>query len=374
MSKTLDLTLPVMLHFDAEIPTFLAAKERLEKLGAKYGVLTHVGAFLPYMPGHSRKPANFDKQLVNQQKYRLPIWLVETGIDSQNSLAYVPGNPTFRPDIKSEYESVLEQVARLRDLDPKPVANVVVGPHIATQVTNDLKEGDYSRMGLYSPADFARLRTQLFEQSKTRFGELITKSRSLGLRMAIENAPPVTFADYGFWSGGSRQAKLELRYHGFNSLDDIVEISEASQIIDLTHLAGAIDTPKAFTKNGASHDTLFTVMGVSNWDEFSQRVGSYEDHLANAVAIHLSGVEGIGVRLAKDTPEAKRWGGSGTLPNLLTPSQYASFIEFSMLREIPVAIEEDFITPEKPAAQLDYKEADAFLEPILKEVQFRRGN
>ncbi len=373
MSKTLQLTLPVMLHFDSEIPLFLATKERLEALGDKYGVPTHVGAFLPYMPGHSRKPASFDKQYANQQKHGLPIRLVETGIDSQNSLAYVPGNPTFRPDVRSEYESTLEQVARLRDLDPNPVDNLVVAPHIAAQVTDELKEGDFSRMGLYSPADFAKLRSQLFDQTQSRFGQLSDQARTLGLRLAIENAPPVTFADYGFWSGGSRQSKLELRYHGFNGLGDIVYISRGNQVIDLTHLAGAIDTPKAFTRNGTPTDTLFTVMGVSSWDEFSQRVGNYEDHLANAVGIHLSGVEGIGVRLGKDTPEARMWGGAGTLPNLLTLDQYASFVEFSIERGIPVAIEEDFITNDKPAAQLDYKEADEFLEPVLKRLQSRRA-
>lgn len=51
-----------------------------------------------------------------------------------------------------------------------------------------------------------------------------------------------------------------------------------------------------------------------------------EDHLANAVALHLSGVEGIGVRLSKDTPEARMWGGAGTLRNLLSLASKEEFL------------------------------------------------
>ncbi len=370
MSKTLDLTLPVMLHSDKEIPTFLEAKHRLEQLGQKYRVPVRVGAFLPYMPGHSRKQENFERQITNQEKYRLPIWLVETGIEGTNSLVYVPENKSiYDPNKPADHERILEQVAKLRDLDPNPRQNLVVGPHIAAQVAKleDIKPGT---IAVYTPEQFRSQQKDLYEMAKLRFAKLENDARRLGLTFAVEIAPPATHADYGFWTAkdsGSRNS-TSTRYHAFNDLERILDISQNKIVVDTTHLAGALNLQEAFNRNSEDPQILFDVTGSSSWGEFNQRMGNFSDYLHYAVALHMSGVEGIGVRLTKGTEAARKWGGGGELPNLLSTEDYIGLINLATNKSIPIAIEEDFITPEKPLDRLDFREADAFLEPILNKM------
>ena len=98
MSNPLKIALPVMLHVDKEIAAFKEAQERLRVIGDEHGVPIEVGAFLLYLSGRSRTSEAFAKQLENQTKHRLPIRLVETGVQQANSLAYNSHDPTFKPE------------------------------------------------------------------------------------------------------------------------------------------------------------------------------------------------------------------------------------------------------------------------------------
>lgn len=367
MSKPLRLTLPVMLHSDTEIPIFQAAGERLEALGAQYGIPVKVGAFLPYMPGHARKPKNFVNQIRNQQRYGLPIWLAETGIEGTNSLVYTPGNPIYNPEAPADHERILEQVAKLRALDPEPRAKVVVGPHIAAQfaLPQDIKPGS---VAVYVPEQFAQERDALYGAAKVRFAKLSKAAGDLGLTLATEIAPLATFEDHNFWDDGGRKVTA-MRYHAFNTLESLLDISEGRIVLDTTHLAGTLDAPDSFTRNNEDPTRLFLAAGVSNWDEFRAKTGSFENYLSHAHALHISGAEGIGVRLKEETG-ARKWGGAGLLPSLISNIQYAKMLNHAMANDMVVAVEEDFIDePLKPKEKLDYVEADAFLEPIFKEMQ-----
>src|SRR3989338_3194458 len=133
-NEKLEIVLPVMLHSDTEPEIFLQAKDRLEKLGRDYNVPIEVGAFLLYLPSHSRTPENFEKQVKNQERYRLPIRLVETGVQRNNALAYVLGDTTFNPEVPSDLERTIEQSARLRDLDENPVENLIVAPQVGVLI------------------------------------------------------------------------------------------------------------------------------------------------------------------------------------------------------------------------------------------------
>ncbi|MEK6894836.1 MAG: hypothetical protein AABX10_05235 [Nanoarchaeota archaeon] len=371
MPKTLRITLPVMLHSDAEVPVFLAAKKRLEGLGQQYGVPIQVGAFLPYMSGHARKPTNFVNQVRNQDKYRLPIWLAETGIEGPNSLVYVPENTIYNPVQPADHERILEQVAKLRALDPEPIGKLVVGPHIAAQFarSQDIKPGS---VAVYTLEQFAEQRDALYGMAKERFAKLSKSAGDLGLTLATEIAPLATYEDHGFWEGsasdGERRRVTAMRYHAFNDLASLLDISEGRIVLDTTHLAGTLDASNSFTRNREDTTNLFLTAGVSSWDEFRSKTKSFADYLPHAHALHISGAEGIGVRLNRETG-AEKWGGAGMLPSLITNRQYADLLHHAIAKDLPVAVEEDFITPEKPKERLDFIEADEFLKPIFAQMQ-----
>ena len=53
------------------------------------------------------------------------------GVQMHNSLSYAPGDPTFNPEVPSDIESVIDQVGRLRDLDPTASNDgLVVAPQV----------------------------------------------------------------------------------------------------------------------------------------------------------------------------------------------------------------------------------------------------
>lgn len=360
MNQTLQLNLPVMLHSNTEPIIFLNAKNRLEKLGEKYGIPLEVKAFLPFMPNSSRKLENFKKQIIHQKKYSLPIGLVETGIWDNNSLAYNQKDPSYNSSLSSDLEDTLEQIAKLRDLDPNPKKDLVVAPHVGVLVV-PIKKGDFSRPCFYSPEDFLELKSQLYRASKDRFLQLQDISKKLGLRLAIENGYPLSFTNNSYWDNRQRDS-TGIGYQVFNDFRSLVDISRGNLVLDLSHLVAARDLPNQFARQKElKPDTLFLTTGVSSWNDFLKYMGKVKDYLQYARAIHISQVEGVGIRLLKDSPEAMIWGGGGTLPPLISPKQHASILKEAIKRKLAVNIEEDFaFNP------LTYNEADRFLEPILK--------
>lgn len=309
MAKILELALPVMLHSDSEVPVFLGAKERLENMGRRYGVLIEVGAFLPYMPNSSRRQEAFDKQAVNQAKYKLPIMLVETGIQRHNGLTYVSSDPTYNPSTPSDIDKVIDQVGLLRDLDQNPRQDLVVAPHVGALVIPSMQQGDFSKPGFYSVADFLRLRNQLYDAAKKRFAELQSRTKNKGLVLALENAYPACFESFDFYQGGS--SRFALDYQVFNDIESLRGISGDNLVLDLAHLVAVRDLPNQFARQTAiSPGVLFETVGVSSWEDFLGRIGEIKDYLPHSRALHLSQTEGIGVRM-KDASieEAGVWGG-----------------------------------------------------------------
>lgn len=357
MEPKLKITLPVMLHSESEIQAFLSAKTRLESLGESRGFPLEVGAFLPFMRQSSRTPENFAKQIENQAKHRLPIWLVEPGIQHTNSISYVPGDPTYDSEIPSELEATIIQTAKLRDLDPSAQPSLVVGPHIGIRVLPSLDPGNFSQPAVYSMADFIANRDTLYQRSKERFANLRELSRSQGLNLLLENSYSAIVEDREFWHGRASK-EYDLSHQPFNDLGSLMDISPDGLVLDVAHFAAMKNMPAQYESNRDIVDphALFSIMEISSWEEYPDKIKNLGQHLANARALHLSEVSGIGVRLVRGSEEERRWGG----PNLMEPSEHRDILINAQARNLPVGIEEDYrLDP------LTYDEADAFLSPVL---------
>lgn len=355
-----------MINSEQEIQTFLQAKKRLESLGAKYNVPLEVGAFLPFMPGFSRKPAAFKAQIENQKRYELPIWLVETGIQRQNNLAYAEGiDPTYNSQVQSDLDDVVDQVARLRDLDSNALEDLVVAPHVGILAV-DMSKGDFSKPGFLSVHDFAERRDRLLKQAEIRFGQLRERGKSLGLNVCLENAYLASFQDSNFWQKHSDRSegekKFSMHYEVLNDLHSLTEISQGNLVFDIAHFAVMQNIPDLFEENGdvISPDDLFSTMAISSWNEYRNRVGKIEYYLNQSHAIHISQVEGIGVRLPSGSDEARRWGGSGERRPLISNETFCEVLRFGYSHDLPIGLEPDYKFP------ISYIEADELLEPIIK--------
>ncbi|MDP4039126.1 MAG: hypothetical protein Q8P57_00920 [Candidatus Pacearchaeota archaeon] len=370
MKQKLQITLPVMMHFDAEIQTFLEAKSRLESIGDGVGVPLEVGAFLPFMPAHSRKPESFEKQLRNQEIHKLPIRLVETGIYHTNALSYVPGNPTYDAEKPSDLERVVIQGAKMRDLDSTAPKALVVAPHVGIFVIGSLAEGDFSHPSIYSVADFVKLRERLLQDSKQEFDRLEGVASGLGLQLAVESSHLACMQDdLRYWEKGTH-GYTPLRQIDYQVLNDIVSlkhISSGNLVLDANHLAVNQNVPRRFKDNGYDPSHLFSTMNISSWEEYGEKTGEVADYLPLSHAIHISPVDGIGVRL-EGTEEGKLWG-DGTGPDTTSRESYKLLLDEAHRRNLPVALE-----PEFGLKPLTYREADEFLEPVLRAYVKDREN
>jgi len=365
MEKPLQIVLPVMLHFEEEVKTFRAAQQRLEALGQRYNIPINVGAFLLYLPAHSRKPESFAAQRKNQEKYGLPIRLVETGVEKANSLSYVKGDPTYNPEVQSDIDKVIEQVARLRDLDPHPLDSLVVAPQVGTKVLPALSEGDFSIPSFYSLKDFLNIKGILYQNARSTFDSLSTLAKKEGLVLALENAFPAVVENFDYWHDKSESpsAKHILHYQVFNDLKSLEDISGRKLVFDVAHFAAALSTLRLFEQNKdiVSYDALFATMGISSWSEYFNKIGELGDYLKQARAVHISQTDGIGIKVPSGTEEARRWGGAGELMPLVSPEVYHRVLKIAQQQGLPVSIE-----PEYSFKPLTYQEADNLLEPILQ--------
>jgi hypothetical protein len=361
MVKSLKIALPVMLHADNEISAFKEAKERIEALGGKYGMPIDVGVFALYLPGRSRTQEAFQKQLENQQTHRLPIYLVETGVQQANALAYGPQDQTFNPNRLSDLEQTIDHVATLRDLDPTASNNLVVAPHVGTLVVDSLSKGDFTRPSIYSLQDFLSYRDQIYDAAKSRFNELASRASKLGLRLAIENTYSAVFENTGFWETRPKDAPpaFGMNYQVFQDHASLVDLSQGNLVLDLNHLMAMDNIHTRFKTNGFNPDVLFATLGINNWNEFESKAGSINDYLPHTRAFHLSSTDGIGIRVPKGSPEGVLWG-DGTGPDLTSPEEYNLCIDHARENGLPVSIEVDYSF--KP---LTFREADEFLADRL---------
>ena len=362
--KPLNITLPVMLHKEQEISAFKEAQGRLKALGERYNVPIEVGAFLLYLPGSSRTPEAFAQQIKNQTTHRLPIRLVETGVQQANSLAYSSNDPTFKPDIPSGLERTLEQAAVLRDLDPTASGKLVVAPQVGVLVIDSLKQGDFSFPSGYSVPDFLEHRDQLYQRAKELFDQLRQLGSRRGLDIAIENTFSAVFEPIGSWEKTPKDQppKLGINYQVFQDRASLVDLSQGNLVLDAGHLAAMQNIPARFKQNEdiIKPYALFATLGISTWEEFPAKVGTIADYLQYTRAFHLSPTDGLGIRVHIGSPEGKRWG-DGTGPDLITPEIYSTCLNHASANSRPVAIEVDYSL--KP---LTYKEADTFLEARLQ--------
>ncbi|PIO08360.1 hypothetical protein COU59_01910 [Candidatus Pacearchaeota archaeon CG10_big_fil_rev_8_21_14_0_10_34_12] len=365
MASPLQINLPVMLHFEKEVQAFLEAKRRIETLGDSYDVPIDVGAFLLYLPNHARNPGSFEAQIENQRKHRLPIRLAETGVEGANGLSYGEGDPTYNPEKPSDMEKVIEQVAKLRDLDKNPLENLVVAPQVGILVA-DTDRSSFLNPCFYSHGYFVNHRDKLFNRARGRFSKLKRLAEEKGLTLALENALLAQFEDSDYWHTLTSQdsettTNFALDYGAFNDFNSLMTISQRSLVFDVAHFAAEANTQRQFEANGVKPGRLFATMEISSWQEYHEAVGNMNDYLTHARAIHLSQVEGIGLRLA-GTEEAERWGGGGALPPLIPVETQRSVLRFAQEKGLPVSLEPEYSL--KPS--LTYKEADDLLEPILR--------
>ncbi|MEK6896307.1 MAG: hypothetical protein AABX12_02505 [Nanoarchaeota archaeon] len=367
MNQPLKITLPVMLHVDEEIAAFKQAQERLKVVGDAHGVPIEVGAFLLYLPGRSRTPEAFAKQRENQAKHRLPIRLVETGVQQANSLVYSPNNPTFRPDKLSDLERTLEQVAVLRDLDPTASGSLVVAPHVGLLVVDSLKQGDFRLPSYYSVPDFVARREQLYNTAKDRFAQLHQFGSSRGLQLALENTYSAVFENAGFWEKNPKDSALNfgMNYQAFQDFASLKDISQGNIVLDLNHLTAMQNIPARFKRNAdvISPNSLFAVLGISSWDEFTAKAGAIGDYLPYTKAFHFSPTDGLGIRVPKGSHEGARWG-DGTGPDLTDVKTYKLCIKTARERGLPAAIEADYAF-----SPLNFREADDFLAARLQDYK-----
>ncbi|GEM_PF-2839283 len=365
-----NLVLPVMIQDDKEVAAFLQAKERIERLGDKYSFPVEVGIFLNFLPGFTRKPGAFEQQLANQERYRLPIRLVETGIQRNNSLSYVPGDPTYKPGVASDLERTIEQAARLRDLDPKPLDNLVIAPHVGVMVNARIPRGNFNEPAFYSVQDFVERRDFLYQNIKQRFEELDKLAKSHGLKLGLENAYLGVVEDFSFWQrreeGKDLKGKAhDVGYQAFNDFPSLNDISGGNLVFDVNHYSAMVNLPRQFEANHdiLSPEALFATMGISSWGGYFDRVGSVEDYVSRSHALHISQVNGIAVRIKKGELDVEgRDAYSRWCPekNLISNSVYLAYLVRARERSWPVSVEEDYGL--KP---LNFEEADRFLEPIL---------
>jgi hypothetical protein len=364
MLNPLQITLPVMLHSDKEPRIFLESKKRIESLGEKYGIPLEIGAFLPFMPDKSRTKESFEKQIENQKKYKLPIRLVETGIHRNNSLAYVPGDPTYNPDISSDLEKTIEQTAKLRDLDPNPSESLVIAPHVGIIVTG-IPKADFSIPCFYSPEYFVEHRDEIINVATNRFSQLQNMAKEKGLTFAVENAYLAAVEDLTCWWMKSPPSnnlnKYQMHHQTLNDFNSLKDISKGNMVFDMAHFWAMINLPAQFEKNKdiISPDVLFATMQISSWYEYLGKICMSEDYLKQSHAIHISQIGGIGFKLPPGTEMARRWNGEG---KALIPSRaFRDTLKIAQKHNLPVAIEQDY-----SFSPLDYKEADSFIEPIFK--------
>ena len=104
-------------------------------------------------------------------------------------------------------------------------------------------------------------------------------------------------------------------------------------------------------------------MGITSWEEYIARVGEAKDYLSYLHAMHISPVDGIGIRLEPGTEAGRMWG-DGTGPDTTSRETYKLLLDEAHRRNLPVAVECEYITPRKKI--VDYLEADAFLETVLR--------
>ncbi len=289
--------------------------------------------------------------------------MVETGIHRNNSLSYVPEDPTYNPDIPSDLERTIEQTAKLRELDPNPSESLVIAPHVGTIVIG-IQKTDFSIPCFYSPEYFVEHREEIINNSTNRFSQLQNMAKGKGLILAVENAYLAAVEDVTCWwmKSDSNLNKYQMHYQVLNDFNSLKKISKGNMVFDMAHFWAMINLPLQFEKNRdiASPNILFATMKISSWHEYWGKICMSEDYLKQSHAIHISQTEGIGFKLPAGSEVAKRWSEEG---NALIPSQaFLSILKTAQERRLPVAIEQDYsLNP------LDYKEADYFLEPIFKD-------
>lgn len=366
MDKRLKIALPLMIHQVSEIEAFNEAKKCLIDLGEETGVPLEVGAFLVYLPGSSRTPEALARQVQNQTKNRLPIFLVETGVQQANALSYGPADPTYKSARVSDLETTLEQAARLRDLDPCPQSKLVVAPHVGILVVDSLAQGDFSLPSFYSLPDFKARRNELYERARSRAEKLGDQAEKSGLLLAIENTFSAVVENAGFWEKRPRDPELNfgINYQAFQDITSLLEISRGELVLDVNHLTAMQAIPDRFRRNeDTASDTLFAVLGINSWGEFKSQAGTLQDYLPYTRAFHLSPVDGLGIRVPRNTEIGKRWG-DGTGPDLIDKKTYNHCLTQAIKEGLPVAIEVDYsFNP------LTFKEAVQFLEPILRDYR-----
>jgi hypothetical protein len=258
----------------------------------------------------------------------------------------------------------------LKDLDPRPLDNLVIAPHVGVVVNARIPRGNFSEPAFYSVQDFVERRNIIYQNVKQRFWELDKLAKSHGLKLGLENAYLGVVEDSSFWQkkeeGKDLKGKAhDVSYQVFNDFPSLNDISGGNLVFDVNHYSAMVNLPMQFDANKdiLSPEALFATMGISSWGEYLNRVGNREDYVSKSHALHISQVDGIAVRIRKGELDVEgrdaysRWRPG---KNLISNSAYLDYLVRARDKSWPVSVEEDYSF--KP---LNFEEADRFLEPIL---------
>ena len=370
MDKTLHLALPVMLHDEVEIAAFKEAQDRIRRLGDQYSVETKVGAFLPYMPGFSRKPRNLALAVENQAIHQLPLAAAEPPIYGQHSLFYGPGALTYDESKPSGLVGIIDQVGKVLEVTKNAPSNLILAPHLGPMVTPLIQRGDFSKPGVFSPEDFDFYRDRIWRATTERFSDLKQYAKAKGVNLGVEYAPLVTHEihpDVNKDVTGQYIIPLNTWFELNNPL------FKGSIVFDVAHWAASHKLREFYESDRVPKEErdklkndLFRTLAVNDWDEYQEGVGGSPSYIDSMGAAHISQADGIGFRPELGSLEQIKWNPRGT--ELVPRTLFYQLFDNSRETGIPLAVEEDYVKFDAAGNRLpiDYKEADAFLEPLFQ--------
>ncbi len=354
MSGKLTIGLPVMLHQEKEIQAFLAAKERIEKIGNGRGHVLDVGAFLFFVPPAMKEEA-LEKQLENQQKYAIPIVHAQSTFQSKHCLGFSSKQDPESGD-KDLINLVVNHVAALRAYDPIkfPVdISVNVGIYLCR------REIDPKSPVIYTLDEFLPQRDALYERSFTKFSQLEKLAQSLDLGVAIENGITACFAPH---------IKLKDKTptvfaHPFNDFASLVALSDGKLVLDAAHWAGTHSVPEYFERNKMHEDIkmLFALEGIHSWGEYHSRHPALNEYFPYTRAFHISNATGPGIFLGEN--DAKKWGDAGTIEGIVPREDFHAIVNYAKQHRRPLIMEVDYDLAK--ISENQFREADEMIEYML---------
>ncbi len=357
--EKIQIGLPVMLHSEPEIKAFLNAKKRIEKYGENIEQPIEVGAFLYYTP-RALSEENRSKQIINQERYQLPIVHAQAPIQLENCLAYTSEDEEkFKR--KSLLETTIEQTYEVRKHDPQKSNPVHVDMHLGIIVVREGLQEHAHLPCIYSLDEFLDKKDELLTKCIMRYDQLKALAQKRGLGTVIENSITAAFSPDHTLSKTPR-----MLYFPFNDLNSLNTISKGSITFDTGHWAATRSARYQLENNHAYDDRefLFRMEDITSWKEYLTRNPSCQEYLNFFTKVfHVSNVTGLGVHLEKHPELQKQWGDAGTTDGLISRNEFQSITEYARANGRPLILEVEYDLKNIP--QNEFKEADPLITDML---------